>query len=224
MEAVNITGITKIKDGLFRGEIRDRHKRLQLLAEAKKLKNSPYYRLYLQRDLTYKQRQELARKRVYLRSADAPQQESSVSGAGFLLDVDNQRVEAQSTIGLLHSGSSITQPTGGGMSSRRSNSVSGRSINHMGRNHNAREPERTVVEMASGGGGSAFRGRGRPPGRAGSRGRPRGQAGGRGRGAMGGGVGRGGGAQGGVSLGSERPLYRESRPTNVPYIRRDGLN
>ena len=57
---VEVSDMVKINDSLFRAKIVDSSKRLRLLAEAKHLKNSDEFkRAFIQRDLTYRQRQEI---------------------------------------------------------------------------------------------------------------------------------------------------------------------
>ena len=52
---------------LFRGNIRDKEKRLLLLSEVKKLRLSDNYKsVYIQRDLTFRQRQEMVSRRSAL--------------------------------------------------------------------------------------------------------------------------------------------------------------
>ena len=58
-----VTDIVKVHSSLFRGTIADVESRLKLLIEAKKLKDSVHRNIFIQRDLTYMQRQQLALRR-----------------------------------------------------------------------------------------------------------------------------------------------------------------
>ena len=61
---VSLTSVHQIKEGLFRADVLDREKRLKLLFEAKRLRNSERFRrTFVQRDLTYAQRADLRRRR-----------------------------------------------------------------------------------------------------------------------------------------------------------------
>ena len=57
--SITLTDVVRINDNLFRGTINSVEGRLKLLAESRKLKGTRYDRMYIQRDLTYMQRQQV---------------------------------------------------------------------------------------------------------------------------------------------------------------------
>ena len=67
-----LTDIVPVASGVWRGKILDSHKRQLILADAKKLRHSENFsRIYIQRDLTFRQRRELIEKRVQRRVTGA---------------------------------------------------------------------------------------------------------------------------------------------------------
>ena len=77
---VGLTELFKIQDGLFRAKIPNDQKRLALLSKARDLKNSEFSSCYIQRDLTYRQRQDLIAKRR-ARSLDSSSNTNGFVGA-----------------------------------------------------------------------------------------------------------------------------------------------
>ena len=62
---IQLSEVVKINNSLFRAKVSNASDRLRLLAEARKLKNSDQYRrAFIQRDLTYQQRQDMKAKRA----------------------------------------------------------------------------------------------------------------------------------------------------------------
>ena len=67
---IELSEVVKINNSLFRAKIPNARDRLRLLAETRRLKGSDQYgRAFIQRDLTYQQRQEMIAKRAVRNSA-----------------------------------------------------------------------------------------------------------------------------------------------------------
>ena len=69
---IELSGLTSIVEtGLFRAKILDKEQRLLLLSRVKNLRNSEVYRsVYIQQDLTYRQRHEMMVRKFALTMPD----------------------------------------------------------------------------------------------------------------------------------------------------------
>ena len=71
IDSITLCDITRVAPAIFRAKISEDVKRYSLLSEVRRLRFSPIYRnLYIQRDLTYRQRGEVIAKRSAMRSRE----------------------------------------------------------------------------------------------------------------------------------------------------------
>ena len=77
---IEVTNLTVIGEGLYRANIVDREVRFGLLSQVSRLKGSQLYSsLYIQRDLTYKQRVELKARRETVRRGEVTERSNNIN-------------------------------------------------------------------------------------------------------------------------------------------------
>ena len=86
---VSITEIVKIGNSLFRGTIGNDENRLRLLSESRRLKDSIHGNIYIQRDLTYMQRQQLIERRS--QPGGGARNRNDPAAAGLLQNRNHER-------------------------------------------------------------------------------------------------------------------------------------